>query len=51
MESLLQKLEVVKRERDEAQAKLKSLWRTLISVDFTPYHEKTMPWLGWVHRL
>ena len=51
MESLLRKLEVANKERDEARAELEALWRTLTMVDDTPCNENTMPWLGWVHRL
>ena len=51
MESLLQKLEVANKERDEARAELEALRRTLTTVDDTPCNENTMPWLGWVHRL
>ena len=49
--SLLQKLEVANKERDEARLELEALRRTLTTVDYTPSHENTMPWLGWVHRL
>ena len=51
MESLLRKLEVANKERDEARAELEALRRTLTTVDDTPCNENTMPWLGWVHRL
>jgi len=51
MESVLQKLELANKERDEARAELETLRRTLRSVDDTPCNENTMPWLGWVHRL
>ena len=51
MESLSKKLEVANKERDEARAELEALRRTLTTVDSTPSHENTMPWLGWVHRL
>ena len=51
MESLLWKLKVANKERDEAQAELEVLRRTLTTVNDTPCNENTMPWLGWVHRL
>ena len=51
MESLLRKLEVANKERDEAQAELEALPRTLRTVDDTVWNENTMSWLGWVHRL
>ena len=51
MESLLRKLEVVNKKRDEARAELEALWRTLRMVDDTVWNENTMSWLGWVHRL
>ena len=51
MESLLWKLEVANKERDEARAELEALRRTLRMVDDTPCNENIMPWLGWVHRL
>jgi RING-H2 zinc finger domain len=50
-ESVLQKLEVANKERDEARAELESLQRTLTKVDYTPCQKTTMPWLGWIHRL
>ena len=50
MESLLQKLEVANKERDEAQGELEALRRTLRTVDDTVWNENTMSWLGWVHR-
>ena len=51
MDSLLRKLEVANKERDEARAKLEALRRTLTMVDDTIWNENTMSWLGWVHRL
>ena len=51
MESLLRKLEVANKERDEARAELEALRRTLTMEDDTPCNENTMPWLSWVHRL
>ena len=51
MESLLRKLEVANKERDEARAELEALRRTLTTVDDTPCNENTMPWLGWIHCL
>ena len=51
MESMVLKLEVANKERDDARAELASLRKTLATVDYTPCHENTMPWLGWVHRL
>ena len=51
MESLLWKLEVANKERDEARVELEALRRTLTTVDDTPCNENIMPWLGWVHRL
>ena len=51
MESVLRQLEVENKERDEAQAELQTLQRTLRMVDGTPCNENTTPWLGWVHCL
>ena len=51
METLLRKLEVANKERDEARAELEALRRTLRTVDDTVWNENTMSWLGWVHRL
>ena len=51
MESLLRKLEVANKERDEARAELETLRRTLRTVDDTVWTENIMSWLGWVHRL
>ena len=51
MESLLRKLEVANKERDDARAELEALRRTLTMVDDTPCNKNTMPWLGWVHHL
>ena len=51
MESLLRKLEVANKERDEARAELEALRRTLRTVDDTVWNENTMSWLGWVHRV
>ena len=51
MESVLQELEVAKKERDAARAELESLRRTFAMVDDIPSHENVMPWLAWVHRL
>ena len=51
MESLLRKLEVANKERDEARAELEALRRTLRTVDDTVWNENTMSWLGWVHCL
>ena len=45
MESLLRKLEVANKERDEARAELEALRRILTTVDDTPCNENTMPWL------
>ena len=51
MESLLRKLEVANKERDEARAELEALRRTLRTVDDTVWTENIMSSLGWVHRL
>ena len=46
MESLLWKLEVANKDRDEARAELEALRRTLRTVDDTVWNENTMSWLG-----
>ena len=51
IESLLRKLKVANKERDEARAELEALRKTLRTVDDTVWNENTMSWLGWVHHL
>ena len=51
VESLLQELEMAKKEKDEAQDELQKLKSTLQMVDNAPCNEETMLWLGWVHKL
>jgi hypothetical protein len=49
-ESVVQKLGVANKERDEARMELEALQRTLCMGQYFPKTEDQLSWLGWVHR-